>query len=269
MANFPVATPSFTGFTSSHTLSQDGHAAQHNLEQGEIIALANKVGTGSSTPVSGRLLRGTGAGTTAWAQADLTTDVTGVLPQANGGTGTTLATGTGKAVYDTSPTISTPTVAGGTFSSPTLTTPLVGSFTNANHDHTNSTGGGQLNAGTALIADSLPASVMKYGMVLNRQGSTTGDASWQTAGSNSTDTSAKDVLIQVGAVNSSAGGAVTVTFPTAFSQAPLVYFLPIRNGAPAIPTLDSVPTTTGFTLAVWSTAGALIAVGTNWIAIGQ
>lgn len=46
-------------------------------------------------------------------------------------------TGSGLAVFGTSPTIVTPTVA---------------SFVNANHDHTNAAGGGTLNAGTALGA---------------------------------------------------------------------------------------------------------------------
>jgi len=83
MAQFPTAIPSYAGFTSSHTLSADNHAAQSNAEQGDISAIATKVGTGSSTPVNQRLLRGNGTGTSAWAQVDLTTDVTGVLPSAN------------------------------------------------------------------------------------------------------------------------------------------------------------------------------------------
>lgn len=91
MANFPTSLPSFAGFTSSHTLAQDSHAAQHNLEQDEVVALATKMGTGSSTPVANRVLRGTGAGISSWAQANLTTDVTDVLPVANGGTNASTA----------------------------------------------------------------------------------------------------------------------------------------------------------------------------------
>lgn len=91
MATFPGGIPSYAGFTGSHTLSADNHAAQHNAEQGDIIALANKVGTGASTPISGTVLRGNGTGTSTWGDADLTTDVTGVLPLANGGTNATSA----------------------------------------------------------------------------------------------------------------------------------------------------------------------------------
>lgn len=70
-----------------------GHVALHNFHNNEIIALGTKLGTGSSTASSGKVLRGTGSGTSAWAAADLTTDVTGTLPVANGGTGLTTSTG--------------------------------------------------------------------------------------------------------------------------------------------------------------------------------
>lgn len=143
MSNFPGSTPSFPGFTAGHTLLVDVHASQHNLEQGEIIALANKMGTGASTPTSGMVLRGNGTGTSTWGQVVLTTDVTGVLPIANGGTGTTSTTGTGSVVFGTSPTIA----------SPTLTTPTIASFTNATHNHLNAAGGGTLGAAAVPALD--------------------------------------------------------------------------------------------------------------------
>lgn len=80
---FPSSTPSYPGFTSNHTLSQDQHASQHNSEQADIIALANKVGTGASTPTSGLFLRGNGVGTSTWDSVHAATDITGVLPTAN------------------------------------------------------------------------------------------------------------------------------------------------------------------------------------------
>lgn len=135
MAAYPGGIASFAGFVASHTLAVDAHAAQHNLEQAEIVAAQTKIGTGASTPTANKILRGTGTGTSAWAQADLTTDVTGVLPVANGGTGQSSQTGTGLPVAQTSPTIITPTVA---------------SFTNAQHNHSNAAGGGQLNGASAI-----------------------------------------------------------------------------------------------------------------------
>lgn len=87
--SFPSSTPSYTGFTSTHTLQQDTHAAQHNQEQADITALANKIGLGASAPTSGTVLRGNGTGTTAYSQVQLSTDVSGVLGVSNGGTGGT------------------------------------------------------------------------------------------------------------------------------------------------------------------------------------
>lgn len=88
---FPGAIPSYAGFTASHTLTADSHASQHNSEQADISAIATKVGTGASTPTSGKVLRGNGVGASTWGQTDLTTDVTGTLPIGNGGTGGTTA----------------------------------------------------------------------------------------------------------------------------------------------------------------------------------
>lgn len=75
---FPTSIPSYAGFTSTHTLSQDNHAAQSNQEQTDITALATKMGTGASTPVNATVLRGNGTGTSAWGQVNLGTDVTNI-----------------------------------------------------------------------------------------------------------------------------------------------------------------------------------------------
>lgn len=153
MANFPGSEASFTGFTSGHTLQADSHASQHNLEQAEITATQHKIGTGASTPTLGMLLRGNGTGTSAWAQANLTTDVTGILPQANGGTGQNSLTG----LTLPSPVITAPTISsGGTWSgSPTLTTPTIADFTNSTHNHQNTVGGGVLNGGSAITDNTI------------------------------------------------------------------------------------------------------------------
>jgi hypothetical protein len=65
-----------------------------------------------------RLLKSDGTNTS-FAQAVLTTDVTGTLPVANGGTGATTSTGTGAVVLTASPTISSPTISSPTFSGTT------------------------------------------------------------------------------------------------------------------------------------------------------
>jgi hypothetical protein len=89
MSVFPGATPPAGSASSSATLAAAGHTSLHNTDRDEIRALATKVGTGSSTATSGTVLRGTGAGTSSWSQVNVGSDVTGVLPVANGGTGAT------------------------------------------------------------------------------------------------------------------------------------------------------------------------------------
>lgn len=78
-------------------------AAHHNLLKDEIIAIETALGTNLSNifPI------------------DLTTDVTGILPVANGGTGVTSSTGSGSVVLNTSPTLVTPNL--GTPSAAVLT----------------------------------------------------------------------------------------------------------------------------------------------------
>ena len=118
---FPSSTPSFTTPTSGETLAAGGHTSLHVAEEANIVALANKVGTGASTPTSSTVLTGNGSGTSAWGQVSLSTSVSGLLPTTNGGTGTTSTTGSGSNVFNTSPALTMPTVTGGTFSSPTTT----------------------------------------------------------------------------------------------------------------------------------------------------
>lgn len=140
---FTVQTRGFESTTAaSHidgaTVSLDITAASNNAKNTAIIALETKVGTGSSTPTANTVLRGTGTGTSAFGQVGLTTDVTGTLPAANGGTGITslgsgvatflgtpssanLAsavtneTGSGALVFGTSPSLTTPAIGSGGF----------------------------------------------------------------------------------------------------------------------------------------------------------
>lgn len=150
MALFPGALPVFAGFTSGHTLLVDNHGAQHNLEQAEVVQIATKVGTGSSAPTGNTVLRGTGVGTSSWAQVALTTDITGVLPVANGGTGQASLT----SLPLVSPAI-TGTVSGGaTYTTPVLTVPVIADFTGATHTHASNSQGGQLGT-SALMANTV------------------------------------------------------------------------------------------------------------------
>lgn len=109
---------------------------------------------------------------------------------------------------------------------------------------------------------------MLNGMVKDRQGTTSGDGSWQGSGTTNTDTSAKDVFMQAGAQTGSAGGAQAVTFPTAYNQIPNVQATVVLAGGVLIVNIDSV-STTGFTFSTYSTASARALGPINWLAIGQ
>ena len=89
--NLPVASA-----LSGVELDGDGnankvHSTLHGVVSEAIVAVETKIGTGASTASANKVLRATGTGTSAWAQANLTSDVTGTLPLANGGTNATSA----------------------------------------------------------------------------------------------------------------------------------------------------------------------------------
>lgn len=156
---YPAALDSITQPGSGDLTTSPSHAATHDAEIVAIQALEAKVGITASTPTASKVLRSSSTGTSVWGQAVLTTDVTGTLPTANGGNGTTSVTGTGSAVFSVTPTLT----SGGTWSgsptinTPTITTPVIASFASANHNHSNSAGGGAL-ASATVVPNNLIAS---------------------------------------------------------------------------------------------------------------
>jgi len=82
--------------------------------------------TGAQT--NNRVLRSDGTNSTL-SQVVLTTDVTGTLPVANGGTGVTASTGTGSVVLSSGFTITSGTISSTTINSSTLVTPALGTPT--------------------------------------------------------------------------------------------------------------------------------------------
>jgi hypothetical protein len=63
------------------------HSNLHGVLSEAAVAIEAKIGTGASTPVANRVLRGSGTGTSAWSQVALATDVSGTLPLASLATG--------------------------------------------------------------------------------------------------------------------------------------------------------------------------------------
>ena len=103
-------TGTVNGLTLTGTVTTSG-----NLTLGGTLANVDL-----TSQVTGTLpIANGGTGSTSTTYVDLTTNVTGTLPVANGGTGVTSSTGTGSVVLSSSPTLTTPNL--GTPSAATLT----------------------------------------------------------------------------------------------------------------------------------------------------
>lgn len=64
--SYPNSKQTFTDPTSSNTLNSPSHSGLHTDMNDTVEAIQDKIGTGASTPASGKVLAGTGAGTSEW-----------------------------------------------------------------------------------------------------------------------------------------------------------------------------------------------------------
>ena len=69
MATFPASLDAFANPGAADTLAAVPHHTQHSDANDSIEAIEAKVGTGASTPTLGKVLTGTGTGTSAWSDA--------------------------------------------------------------------------------------------------------------------------------------------------------------------------------------------------------
>lgn len=70
--SYPNSKQTFTDPTSSNTLNSPSHSGLHTDMNDTVEAIEDKIGTGASTPTNGKVLTGTGTGTSAWSDPPAT-----------------------------------------------------------------------------------------------------------------------------------------------------------------------------------------------------
>lgn len=124
-----------------------------------------------------------------------------------------------------------------------------------------------LAAGTGQNSASIPDSKLLHGKVARRQGGSATD--WSANGTTTYDTSAVNVIMQVGVIRTSTSADLPVTFPVAFSQPPVVVFGTKLVATSSFPRISAAGVSaTGFSVSLVKTDNARAADDLNWIAVG-
>ena len=280
--NFPTSLDNSTSlpYPSSGNFTNAPSLAGLNDNQNDaLIATQTKLGIGASTPTSGKFLTGTGTGTSAWANT---------VPS-----GTVVGTSDSQTL--TNKTLTSPTISSPVITNATISTDLITGYTTSNTGtvygipvttgviNTAGTINGASLVGasvaTAAIASSaittalinnnaVTSSKLAYGLVYQRQG---GNATnWYTAGTtNYSSPNTGNTNIQVGSIAVSTASDQVVTFPVAFTNAPIVTATVAQAASNNAWCAVNSVTNTGFKIRTFNTSGTQIYTETaNWIAVG-
>jgi len=120
-----TGTQNFTGAVITVPTQISGDSSAKAASTAFVAAVAFNTALPTQSGATDRKVPVSDGTNAAWESVELTDMVSGILPQANGGTGTASATGTGAAVYATGATLTDPV-----FVSPSLGTPDSGVVTN-------------------------------------------------------------------------------------------------------------------------------------------
>lgn len=119
---------------------------------------------------------------------------------------------------------------------------------------------------TNITADAVTDAKLVYGKVRSRQGGSA--TNWSTVGTTTYDYSGTNTFMQVGSITGNAGADVTVTFPTAFNQVPIVIGSNLVTNSNSIFVVATV-SATQFTFRMIDSGGTQRADLAGWMAIGE
>jgi hypothetical protein len=263
--NFPTSLDNGTSLpnpTTSNNTNSPSHSSLHANVQDATKAIEAKVGIGASTPTANTLLFGSGTGTSAWT----------ALTSAQLAATLSDETGTGSAVFATTPTLVTPKVDTINESTPANGVTIDGLNIKDNALNTNNSvvtnNVTDLAITTAKInTDAVTDAKLIYGKLRSRQGGSATD--WSTTGTTTYDYSATNTFMQTGTRAITTDNFV-ITFPTAFNQVPNVIATVTTAASVNGYVLLTVRTATTFTVRVMNGAGAVSTTETiTWLAVGE
>ena len=284
--NYPTSLDAFANPTTNDFLNSPNHVQQHSDINDAVEALEAKLGISASTPTSGKLLRGTGVGSSAWDK--------------DAPTGTIVGTSDTQTL--TNKTLTSPTINTAIINNPTLKTDTVAEFTAAAGVTID---GVLLKDSKVATADSVTQTAIQLDNNAYMQALNASSVSKNTIKLHSdnylrlaqlprqddtTNSTKEDVLLQFGwgVINGAVATAFndSVTFPVAYTARPVVVVAfggdqiggtasygggtPARNSAFAEATTI---TTTGFNVRVVAAPASNWAVGDfiyyQWYAMGE
>lgn len=123
------------------------------------------------------------------------------------------------------------------------------------------------NDGSGIANDAITDTKLVYGKLRTRQGGSA--TNWGTSGVTAYDYSATNVFMQCGTRSSDSGSDVTLTFPTAFNQVPVIVMTPSTAASANCYPIIITKSATQCTFRCIDSGGTQRSEEVYWIAIGE